>query len=226
VSLVKQAIAAPAHEARPHAMDLLHVDDDIIVVVKPSGLPSVPGRPEHLRDCVASRLQTRFGDVLTVHRIDMATSGLMLFARGKLAQRRLSGAFAAREVVKGYVAVVHGLVAPDNGEIDLPLCTDWPNRPRQRVDPERGKPSLTRFQVLSRDDRGVTTRLALQPMTGRSHQLRVHLHALAHPILGDRLYAPEPVQALAPRLLLHANRLGFPHPLHGEWLQFDIDTPF
>jgi len=210
----------------PSAPNLLHVDDACIVVAKPDGLPSVPGRGAHLQDCMVSRLQALFADALTVHRLDMATSGLMLFARGGQAQRRLSEAFAARAVHKGYVAVVHGCVGPDQGEIDLPLLTDWPNRPRQKVDQVLGKASLTRFQVLARDRQAHTSRLALRPLTGRSHQLRVHLQALAHPILGDTLYAPAQVQARAPRLLLHADRLGFAHPLLGHWLQFDIDTPF
>lgn len=207
-------------------LELLHVDEHCIVVAKPNGLPSVPGRGEHLQDCMIARLQQRFADALTVHRLDMATSGLMLFARGRPAQRRLSEAFAARAVHKRYVAVVDGWVANDNGEIDLPLRADWPNRPRQQVDRQHGRASLTRFQVLARDRNANTSRLALQPLTGRSHQLRVHLLALEHPILGDALYAPATVQAKASRLLLHADRLGFAHPAHGHWLHFEVDTPF
>jgi tRNA pseudouridine32 synthase/23S rRNA pseudouridine746 synthase len=204
----------------------IHVDDACIVVDKPSGLLSVPGRGEHLQDCMAARVQSQWPDALVVHRLDMATSGLLLLARGAAAQRRLSDAFARREVHKRYVAVVHGLVAPDEGEIDLPLRTDWPNRPRQQVSAEHGKPSLTRWRVLSHDRAQDTTRLELTPVTGRSHQLRVHLLAIGHPILGDTLYAPADVQGRAERLLLHADALGFAHPVSGGWSSFDSHAPF
>ena len=204
----------------------VHVDATCIVVNKPSGLLSVPGRGEHLQDCMAARVQARYADALVVHRLDMATSGLLLFARGAPAQRQLSEGFAKREVHKRYVAVVHGTVARATGEIDLPLLTDWPNRPRQHVDPVHGKPSLTRYAVLGHGEAHNTTRLALTPVTGRSHQLRVHLQALGHPILGDMLYAPSDVQAQATRLLLHANALGFAHPVSGAWIQLESPVPF
>ena len=202
----------------------VHVDEACIVVDKPSGLLSVPGRGE--LDCMAARVQARYADARVVHRLDMATSGLLLFARGAQAQRRLSEGFARREVHKRYVAVVHGTVSPPAGDITLPLLADWPNRPRQRVDFENGKPSITRFAVLCRDAQAGTTRLELMPTTGRSHQLRVHLQALGHPILGDALYAPAEVQALADRLLLHADVLGFANPVSGEWLRFEARAPF
>ncbi|KNZ30957.1 MAG: pseudouridine synthase [Methylibium sp. NZG] len=204
----------------------MHVDRTCIVVDKPSGVLSVPGRGTHLQDCMAARVQALWPDARVVHRLDMATSGLLLFARGAAAQRSLSDAFAKRKVHKRYVAVVHGLVATDSGEIDLPLITDWPNRPRQKVDAEHGKPSLTRWQVLSRDVVQHTTRLALMPLTGRSHQLRVHLLALGHPILGDALYAPADVQARAQRLLLHAEALGWACPESGEQLRVESPAPF
>jgi tRNA pseudouridine32 synthase / 23S rRNA pseudouridine746 synthase len=204
--------------------ELVYTDDTLIVVNKPAGLPSVPGRAEGLQDCMASRVQAIAADALVVHRLDMATSGLLVFARGKTAQRQLSQAFAQREVGKLYVAVVAGQVAQDSGEIDLPLITDWPNRPRQKVDFESGKPSVTRYRVLSRTEHD--TRLALEPITGRSHQLRVHLLALGHPIVGDALYAPPEVLARATRLLLHAQSLSLVHPLSGEALQFDSLVPF
>ena len=204
----------------------VHVDEACIVVDKPSGVLSVPGRGDHLQDCMATRVQACYADALVVHRLDMATSGLLLFARGTQAQRRLSDGFAAREVHKRYTAVVDGAVAQDEGEITLPLLTDWPNRPRQRVDLECGKPSLTRYRVLARDNQQRTTRLTLTPVTGRSHQLRVHLQALGHPILGDTLYAPAEVQAQADRLLLHADALGFAHPVSGEPLRFELPAPF
>jgi tRNA pseudouridine32 synthase/23S rRNA pseudouridine746 synthase len=201
-------------------------DAALIVAVKPAGLLSVPGRGEQGRDCLAARVQARWPDARVVHRLDMATSGLMLFGRGAAAQRALSMAFERRQVHKRYVAVVAGLLAEDAGEIDLPLIADWPNRPLQRVDAASGKASLTRWRVLSRDDAAGTTRVELEPVTGRSHQLRVHLMAIGHPMLGDEFYAPPSVQAAAPRLLLHATRLDLPHPLSGERLRFDDAPPF
>ena len=203
---------------------LLFVDDSLLVVNKPAGMLSVPGRSADLQDCMAARVQAEVPDALVVHRLDMATSGLLVFARGKAAQRRLSHAFAQREVEKRYVAVVVGRVLADAGEIDLPLITDWPNRPRQKVDLSVGKPSVTRYRVIRRADGD--TRLELEPVTGRSHQLRVHLLALGHPILGDALYAPADVVASADRLMLHARSLAFAHPVHGEMLSFDSEVPF
>jgi len=204
----------------------VHLDDSLIVVDKPAGLLAVPGRGADKADCVSARLQAVYPDALVVHRLDMATSGLMLLARGAEMQRRLSQAFAGRTVDKTYTAVVSGLLADDFGEIDLPLGPDWPNRPRQQVDVMHGKPSLTRWRVLSRDVLGGQTRLALQPQTGRTHQLRVHLSAIGHAILGDALYANVEVAAAAPRLLLHASALGLDHPLHGARLDLHCTAPF
>jgi tRNA pseudouridine32 synthase/23S rRNA pseudouridine746 synthase len=203
---------------------VLHVDEACIVVDKPSGLLSVPGRGEHLQDCVATRVQAQFGDALVVHRLDMATSGLMLFARGLDAQRRLSRAFSQREVHKRYVAVAHGRLDPDHGEIDLPLIADWPNRPLQKVDHEHGKPSLTRYRVVATE--GERSRVELEPVTGRAHQLRVHLLAIGHPIVGDALYVPPEVLAGADRLLLHAASLRFAHPVSGATIAVDSVVPF
>ena len=208
------------------ALERVHVDAACIVAVKPSGLLAVPGRGERGRDCLAARVQAEFADALVVHRLDMATSGLMLFARGADAQRALSDAFARRAIDKRYCAVVHGRVASAQGEIDLPLIADWPNRPLQKVDLERGKPSLTRYRVLGFDAERDATRLALEPVTGRAHQLRVHLQAIGHPILGDALYGSAEVQARAERLLLHAAGLRFAHPVSGEWLAFESAVPF
>jgi len=204
----------------------VHVDAHCIVAVKPSGLLSVPGRGEHGQDCLATRVQAEFADALVVHRLDMSTSGLMLFARGPAAQRALSVAFAAREVHKRYVAVVHGHVDSAQGEIDLPLLADWPNRPKQKVDHEAGKPSLTRWRVLAFDAARNATRLELEPVTGRAHQLRVHLLAIGHPILGDALYAPPEVIEQADRLLLHASSLRFAHPHTGEPITLESAAPF
>ena len=204
----------------------VHVDAHCIVAIKPSGLLAVPGRGEHGHDCLATRVQAEFADALIVHRLDMSTSGLMLFARGAAAQRSLSIAFAAREVHKRYVAVVHGHVEAAQGEIDLPLSADWPNRPKQKVDRETGKPSLTRWRVLGSDAAHDTTRLELEPVTGRAHQLRVHLLAIGHPIVGDALYAPPEVIAQADRLLLHASSLRFTHPATGEQITLESAAPF
>lgn len=204
------------------AIELLHADDALLVVDKPPGLLAVPGRGEAGADSLARRVQRHFPDALVVHRLDMATSGLMLFARGPAMQRRLSMAFERGAVAKAYVAVVAGVLAQDAGCIEAPLAADWPNRPRQRVDLENGKPSITRWRVIERRADG--TRLWLEPLTGRTHQLRVHLLWLGHPILGDALYAPLPPRA--PRMMLHATRLDFEHPLHGRACRFDSTPPF
>lgn len=202
----------------------LFLDDALVVVDKPAGLPSVPGRPAELHDCMASRVQAEWPDALVVHRLDMATSGLLVFARHKAAQSALGTAFAQRGVAKRYVAVVAGEMADDAGEIDLPLIADWPNRPLQKVDHALGKPSLTRYRVIERQP-GLT-RVALMPLTGRSHQLRVHLAALGHPLLGDSLYASPDVEAALPRLALHAHTLAFTHPRHGTPQVFTSPVPF
>ncbi len=203
---------------------ILHLDEALLVADKPAGLPTVPGRPVELHDCLWHRVRELVPDALVVHRLDMATSGLVLFARGIEAQRSLSRDFAQREVGKTYVAVVSGEVTHETGQIDLPLAADWPNRPRQKVDLETGKPSLTRWRVLAREPG--RTRLLLEPLTGRSHQLRVHLAAIGHPILGDTLYADAPTTAAAPRLLLHASALAFAHPLDARPLRFESALPF
>ena len=213
--------AAPAGcDAKPA---FVHADDALVVVDKPAGMLSVPGRGQAGREHLAAHVQRRFADALVVHRLDMATSGLVVFARGAAVQRALSMAFAARRVAKGYEALVHGLVGDDEGEIDLPLAADWPNRPRQRVDPVRGKPSLTRWRVLARDRARSCTQLQLEPVTGRSHQLRVHLLAIGHPIVGDALYAPA---RPAPRLMLHACALTLPHPGRGSTFTLRSAVPF
>jgi tRNA pseudouridine32 synthase/23S rRNA pseudouridine746 synthase len=208
---------------------LVYADDTLLVVDKPGGLLAVPGRGADKQDCLSARVQARYPDALIVHRLDMATSGLMVMARGASAQRELSKAFAARAVKKRYVAMVAGrLEAPEEGwgSIDLPIIVDWTRRPLRIVDHQLGKPSLTYWRVLGKDETGLNTRVELEPVTGRSHQLRVHLRALGHPILGDALYAPPDVQALAGRLLLHACSLRFVHPLTGEALAFESAAPF
>lgn len=209
--------------ARSQAPAIVFADDAIIVIDKPPGLLAVPGRQE--ADCAWSRVAATHADVLVVHRLDQATSGLMVLARGIDAQRRLGMAFAARRIDKGYQAIVHGLVAVDAGRIDAPLAADWPRRPRQCIDLARGKPASTRWQVLERDVGAGCTRLWLVPETGRTHQLRVHLASIGHPILGDALYGAD-APALAPRLLLHAARLSFDHPLRGTRCDFQLPPPF
>ena len=201
----------------------LYEDDSLVAIDKPAGLLSVPGRGEANRDCVAARVQAALPDALVVHRLDQATSGVMLLGRGAAVQRALSIAFAERRVAKRYEAIVHGLMLDDRGEIDLPLLTDWPNRPRQKVDHQSGKASLTRWRALSRDAAADTTRVQLEPVTGRSHQLRVHLAAIGHAIVGDTLYAPT---VTAPRLMLHACELRLPHPADARTLVIASALPF
>lgn len=204
---------------------ILYVDEYLLVVDKPAGLLSVPGRGEGKEDCLASRVEAIFADALIVHRLDMDTSGLLLMARGKEMQGALSRLFRERLVDKRYVAVVDGLLARDAGEVDLPLICDWPNRPRQKVDFDIGKRSLTKFALLDRNTSIGRSRVALEPVTGRSHQLRVHMATLGHPILGDDLYGGE-AYGKADRLLLHAMDLAFEHPVSGARLEFHCDAPF
>jgi len=208
-----------------HALRVLWSDDTLVAVDKPAGQLSVPGRGDDKADCTWSRVRALWPDALVVHRLDQATSGLMLFARGLNVQRALSQAFAERSVDKRYTAVVHGLVVEDQGRIELPLAADWPQRPRQRIDHAAGKPARTDWQVLQRDVMRERTRLLLQPVTGRTHQLRVHLSALGHAIVGDALYATGR-DATEPRLLLHASELQLTHPLHASPLLLQSPAPF
>jgi len=209
----------------------LHADAALLVLDKPAGLLAVPGRGADKQDCASARAQAQWPDALIVHRLDMATSGLLLMARGAAMQRTLSMAFESRTVHKRYVALVPGHMPPpatDWGEIALPLQSDWPNRPRQRVD-VHGKPSQTRWRVLAHetDAQGrPQTRLELEPVTGRTHQLRVHLQAIGHPILGDALYADADTRARCPRLQLHASELALTHPVTGEALHWHSPPPF
>ena len=201
---------------------LHYIDEALLLAEKPAGLLSVPGRSEENQDCVVARLQALYPDALTVHRLDQVTSGLLLHARGKAMQAALSMQFEQRRVSKRYEAVLQGLLADDAGEVDLPLIVDWPNRPKQMVDHDRGKPALTRWQVLARDAQAGTTRVALEPVTGRSHQLRLHMASVGHPIVGDVLYGAAP----APRVHLHACALAFTHPVTGAALAFESAAPF
>ena len=211
------------------SLKVLHIDDALLVVAKPAGMLSVPGLHEGLHDNLTTHVQALHADARVVHRLDQATSGLMLFARGAAMQRALSMAFEARQVQKHYVAVVLGQVDGDAGSIDAPLIADWPNRPRQRVDLQHGKPALTHWRVLERVLKGSahTTRLELQPITGRTHQLRVHLQSIGHAIVGDALYAPDaPHEPGSARLMLHATRIALIHPLRQEACCFTDAPPF
>lgn len=225
VATAPRVTEPPLYLPPPDGPAVVHADAQLVVVDKPAGLLSVPGRGEHLRDCATTRVQARWPDALTVHRLDMATSGLLVLGRGAEAQRRLSAAFATRQVEKTYVALVDGHPAADAGEMAWPLACDWPNRPRQIVDPLHGKPALTRWRVLERRADGCSL-VELAPVTGRSHQLRVHLMTLGHPILGDTLYAPPAVRERSPRLLLHAQGLRLPHPSDGRPLGFSCPAAF
>lgn len=226
----------PAH-VKP-GIEVAYLDESFIVLNKPAGLLSVPGRGEDKQDCLSRRVQQHYPDALIVHRLDMATSGLILMARGAAMQRALAKLFEDRRVRKRYIAVVNGDMSekrklshaneePDGWQlIDLPISVDWPRRPLRVIDQSHGKVSQTRWRITSFDAASNSTRVALEPMTGRSHQLRVHLQALGHPILGDMLYAPPAVQARAPRLLLHAAALAFDHPQDGQPLHFEAAPDF
>lgn len=198
-----------------------YVDEHLLVADKPAGLLAVPGRGDDRRDCLITRMQAPYPDALIVHRLDQATSGLMVLARSAQVHRQLSALFRLRQVDKHYEALVAGHLE-GCGQIELPLAADWPRRPRQQVSHALGKPSLTHWQVLAHDTARDRTRLALRPHTGRTHQLRVHLLAIGHPIVGDTLYD----QPDAGRLMLHATRLGLVHPVTGEGRVWTSPAPF
>ena len=217
---------APSTPPASPAYTLIHAEHSLLVVNKPSGLLSVPSRGEHKQDCLIARVQADYPDALIVHRLDCDTSGLLVIARGKEMHRCLSILFQSREVEKRYLAVVDGKLAPKTGEVNLPLIVDWPNRPLHKVDFETGKPSLTRFRVSAYDAETDSTRVELVPETGRTHQLRVHMQSLGHPILGDTLYATPAGLAKAGRLLLHAEYLAFTHPKSGKQVEFLCPADF
>lgn len=204
-------------------LEILFQDDQIIVANKPSGLLSVPGKLEGRADCLVSRLQAAHWDTLLVHRLDCDTSGVMIFARTKQAQGFLGQEFEKRRAKKTYIARVWGQLTPDEGHVDLPLCADWPNRPRQMVDHVNGRPAQTDWKVIDRD--AETTRVRLFPLTGRSHQLRVHMLAMGCPILGDPIYATGKAREF-PRLMLHAESLTLHHPATHQLVTFTAPCPF
>ncbi|WP_019955795.1 pseudouridine synthase [Yoonia vestfoldensis] len=202
---------------------ILHHDHQVLLVDKPSGLLSVPGKGEDLADCLIARVQRVFPDALLVHRLDRDTSGVMIFALTPHAQRHLGLQFENRQTKKTYVARVWGEIADKTGTVDLPLIVDWPNRPLQMVDHENGRSAVTDWRVVRTG--GNETRVRLMPKTGRSHQLRVHMLALGHPILGDPFYATGPARD-HPRLMLHSETLQFRHPDGGQGMRITAKCPF
>lgn len=206
--------------------DLLFQDSHFIIAAKPAGLLTVPGRGPDKQDCLIHRLLPAFPNSRIVHRLDMATSGLVIVAQSLVALQTLGKLFETRDIHKEYTAVVAGLVKDDRGEVKLPLVCDWPNRPKQMVCHVNGKSAHTRYEVLARDEERQRTRVKLVPVTGRSHQLRVHMQALGHAILGDEFYARDAALHAAPRLLLHASRLSFQHPLTEQPIDIQSAVPF
>ncbi len=214
-----------SYQPPPHCkLDVLYEDSDLVIVNKPAGLLSVPGRGEDKQDCMLHRLQTEFTHALPVHRLDMDTSGILLFARNADAQRAMSRLFEQRRIHKAYLANVWGLPKEIRGSINLPLIADWPNRPRQKIDYTRGKPALTHYELITGN--GQHSLLQLLPVTGRSHQLRVHMSALGHPILGDPLYGTAMSRSASQRLLLHAEKLAFEHPFTGKAINLQCHAEF
>jgi tRNA pseudouridine32 synthase/23S rRNA pseudouridine746 synthase len=221
--------SAPTASAES-SFDLIFEDSALLVFNKPSGLLSVPGKGPEKADCLRTRVQQVYPEALTVHRLDMSTSGILLMARSAELHRKMSIAFANREVEKRYIAVVEGRVLEQSTQewqlIDKPIATDWINRPLQKIDPIEGKSSQTRYKVMTYDEAADTTRLELAPVTGRTHQLRVHLQSIGHSILGDHLYASAEAQAASERLLLHASELHLTHPVTSKTLAFQCPCPF
>ena len=205
-------------------LDVVHEDHELLVVNKPSGLLSVPGKGEHLADCLIARVQVAFPTALLVHRLDRDTSGVMVFGLTPHAQRHLGLQFEKRMTKKTYVARVDGRLEPKEGTVDLPLIVDWERRPRQMVDHENGKQAVTDWRVVKYG--ADETRVRLMPQTGRSHQLRVHMLALGHVILGDPLYAEGAARDRVDRLMLHSEELRLRHPDGGRGMRFRAKTPF
>ena len=218
---------SPPPSLVPHSQEdirILYQDADLLLVRKPHLLLSIPGRHPLNKDCLISRLQQHYPTASIVHRLDLDTSGIMVIPLNKPTHAHISRQFQERQVEKSYHALVYGLVEQDSGEIDLPITCDWDNRPRQIICHQRGRSALTRFEVLERHrDR---SRVLLKPVTGRSHQLRIHMRELGHPILGCDMYAHAQALAMAPRLMLHATTLAFAHPATGVWLAGECPPDF
>ncbi|HEX5804706.1 MAG TPA: pseudouridine synthase [Azospira sp.] len=219
--------STPYHPPAHRGLSLLHLSAQLIVVDKPSGLLSVPGRDAGKEDCLSRRVQAEFPDALIVHRLDMGTSGIVVMGRGAAAQRKLSILFQERRVHKRYQALVDGhWTAAASGEIGLPIGVDGPRHPKQKVDHATGRPCQTRYRLLDIDAARAVSRIELEPITGRSHQLRVHMEAMGHPILGDDFYGTPASCAKADRLMLHACRIELDHPETGAPLRIDCPPPF
>ncbi len=211
----------------PHSQEeitILYEDEDLLLIRKPHLLLSIPGRHPLNKDCLITRLQQRYPSASMVHRLDLDTSGIMVIPLNKATHSHISRQFQERKVEKSYYALVYGEVELDRGEIDLPIATDWSNRPKQKICHEGGKQALTRYEVLQRH--GDRTRLLLKPVTGRSHQLRIHMRELGHPILGCDMYAHPQALAMSKRLLLHAATLAFTHPGTGRWISGESAPDF
>jgi len=207
-------------------LDILYLDEDLLIANKPAGLLCVPGKGPDKQDCLSNRALKFNPNARVVHRLDQGTSGIVMFPLNYLTLKNLTHMFEARAIHKRYIAVVDGLVADDEGEIKLPLICDWPNRPLQKVCFESGKAAHTRYLVIERNLEKKITRVLLEPVSGRTHQLRVHMLSLGHPMLGDGLYAPEDVLAKAPRLLLHAQELWLDHPITGVEVRVQVSPDF
>jgi len=205
-------------------VEVLHEDEHFLIIDKPAGLLSVPGKHEYLQDCLESRMQSRYPEARIIHRLDTATSGIMVLARTPHAHRHIGLQFENRQVSKTYIAHIWGKPSDTSGTINLPLICDWPNRPLQKVDFEVGKPAKTEWEII--ESIGDVTKILLKPKTGRSHQLRVHMLELGHPILGDNLYAHDAAFNAAPRMYLHASTLNFRHPDGGAHLEFVAGCAF
>lgn len=205
---------------------ILYQDDDLLILNKPAGLLTVPGKGPEKQDCLINRALKFNPNARVVHRLDQGTSGIVMIPLNYQTLRTMTKQFEARDIHKCYMAVVGGLLEQDEGEVMLPLICDWPNRPLQKVCHEHGKPAHTRYQVIERDEARQVTRVKLEPVSGRTHQLRVHMLSMGHAILGDQLYAPDELRAMAPRLLLHACHIHLHHPISGKFISIDCEPDF
>ncbi len=206
------------------SLEIIYKDTHLLIVNKPAGLLSVPGKSDEHKDCLENRLKSKFANCLTIHRLDMATSGVMVFALTPKAQRHIGLQFERRQVKKNYIALISGCPDTDNGLIDMPLICDWPNRPKQKIDFENGKQAITKWKIIDKSQ--MFSRVLLKPKTGRSHQLRVHMQAIGHPILGDAIYADDQVYQMSDRLMLHSENISFRHPDGGRLISFTAPCPF
>jgi len=220
--MVMLAYHPPAHVG----LDILFEDAYLLIVNKPAGLLSVPGRGTDKQDCLISRVQITHPSALIVHRLDMATSGILILALDKETHRLLSQQFQQRAIQKHYVAILKGLLSPEQGMIDMPMICDWPNRPKQMIDRVQGKPAQTYYKVLTHTMDNQRSCVLLKPITGRTHQLRLHCQQLGHPILGDELYGDEEARTASPRLLLHASMISFEHVQTGKQVEIVSEVPF